>query len=184
MGKYIIRFIIFLLVLGYITGQAAAEENADVPSQSYSDQGEVRMQAMRAATNHYVRAFSCNGKSAWTSNMVSETLGYNWIMNQGWKGYIQQGASGGQTLGVVLNDTKIDFSFTYTVKKNNSANNTSYVKGVQAVLSCLGYDPGPTDGIFGTKTDAAVRAFQRNKGLTVDGIVGQKTYHYLSFASS
>lgn len=31
------------------------------------------------------------------------------------------------------------------------------------------------DGIFGDKTDAAVRAFQKNHGLAVDGIVGSKT---------
>lgn len=32
------------------------------------------------------------------------------------------------------------------------------------------------DGRFGAGTDAAVRAFQRSKGLQVDGIVGEKTW--------
>jgi peptidoglycan hydrolase-like protein with peptidoglycan-binding domain len=32
------------------------------------------------------------------------------------------------------------------------------------------------DGIFGSKTEAAVKAFQRGKGLTVDGIVGPRTW--------
>lgn len=49
------------------------------------------------------------------------------------------------------------------------------VRAVQEALKLLGYDPGPIDGIFGPRTDAAVRAFQRAKGLGVDGIVGPKT---------
>ena len=32
------------------------------------------------------------------------------------------------------------------------------------------------DGIFGAKTEAAVKSFQRGKGLTVDGIVGPRTW--------
>ncbi|MGD6876750.1 peptidoglycan recognition protein family protein [Bacillus infantis] len=51
----------------------------------------------------------------------------------------------------------------------------SQVKDIQEKLSKLGYSVGTIDGIFGDKTDAAVERFQRDNGLTVDGIVGKNT---------
>lgn len=49
----------------------------------------------------------------------------------------------------------------------------SSVRLVQESLTALGYNPGTADGIFGPKTEAAVRAFQSDQGITVDGIVGR-----------
>jgi peptidoglycan hydrolase-like protein with peptidoglycan-binding domain len=37
-------------------------------------------------------------------------------------------------------------------------------------------DPGDLDGIFGSKTESAVRAYQTAQGLTVDGAVGGRTW--------
>lgn len=50
------------------------------------------------------------------------------------------------------------------------------VKTAQRILNALGYDCGTVDGIFGARTDSAVKAFQKAKGLTADGIVGAKTW--------
>jgi lysozyme family protein len=49
------------------------------------------------------------------------------------------------------------------------------VKAIQQALAAAGFDPGPVDGIRGPKTIAAIKAFQRAKGLVVDGIVGPET---------
>ena len=49
------------------------------------------------------------------------------------------------------------------------------VKTMQTKLINWGYLTGKADGIFGSKTKAAVIRFQRNNGLGADGIVGTKT---------
>ncbi len=53
------------------------------------------------------------------------------------------------------------------------------VREVQEALKALGYDVGASDGVYGTKTIAAVRAFQANTGLTVDGVCGAATWETL-----
>lgn len=50
------------------------------------------------------------------------------------------------------------------------------VKALQRMLWAMGYYKGNIDGDFGSLTDAAVRAYQKKKGLTVDGIVGKQTW--------
>ena len=53
-----------------------------------------------------------------------------------------------------------------------------YVQLLQVALIARGYSVGTkgADGIFGAKTEAAVIAFQKNNGLTADGICGPKTW--------
>lgn len=52
------------------------------------------------------------------------------------------------------------------------------VTALQTYLIHLGYSCGDNgaDGVFGSGTRAAVRAFQRDHGLAVDGIAGRKTW--------
>ncbi|MER6056306.1 peptidoglycan recognition protein family protein [Streptomyces albidoflavus] len=58
------------------------------------------------------------------------------------------------------------------------------VKAVQRLLTDLEYTPGAVDGAFGSATQAAVRAFQQDKGLEADGIVGKATWTALLSAGS
>lgn len=55
------------------------------------------------------------------------------------------------------------------------------VKHVQDRLNELRYACGTADGIFGRKTDIAVKTFQYDKGLKQDGIVGKNTAEALGF---
>lgn len=54
------------------------------------------------------------------------------------------------------------------------------IKKIQTALRNAGYEVGPIDGKMGRKTKEAVKDFQRENGLSVDGIVGQKTWAKLS----
>ena len=53
------------------------------------------------------------------------------------------------------------------------------VKALQQALSERGYDLGEVDGIYGEKTREAVRRFQSDNSLEVDGIAGPKTLSVL-----
>jgi murein DD-endopeptidase MepM/ murein hydrolase activator NlpD len=49
------------------------------------------------------------------------------------------------------------------------------VREAQQLLAALGFNPGPSDGVFGPRTLDAVLDFQRSLGLQVDGLVGPQT---------
>ncbi len=54
------------------------------------------------------------------------------------------------------------------------------VRELQSKLQAAGFNPGGVDGVFGPKTRAAVVAFQRAQGISVDGIVGPQTWGRLT----
>ena len=53
------------------------------------------------------------------------------------------------------------------------------VRQIQQKLLDWGYYSGEVDGVFGSKTEAAVEYFQEKNGLTVDGKVGPETLEAL-----
>lgn len=55
------------------------------------------------------------------------------------------------------------------------------VKALQQALLGKGINCGAADGIFGPKTEAAVKRFQEREGLAVDGIVGPMTMAAMGF---
>lgn len=62
------------------------------------------------------------------------------------------------------------------LKKGAQGNIT---KLLQEKLVSLGYSTNGVDGIFGSGTYSAVREFQKTRGLSADGIVGQNTWRKL-----
>jgi len=58
------------------------------------------------------------------------------------------------------------------------------VVDLQKKLASHGFSAGAADGVFGPRTEAAVRSFQRARGLSADGIVGPKTWGALNGAPS
>lgn len=64
-----------------------------------------------------------------------------------------------------------------TLRKGDSGDD---VRQLQAMLNGIGYNCGTADGIYGSKTVDAVKRFQRDFGLNVDGVAGPETQKRLS----
>ena len=58
------------------------------------------------------------------------------------------------------------------------------VRIIQTKLSNWGYFSGAIDGIYGPKTEEAVKYFQRKNGLTADGVVGPATLRALGMSTT
>ena len=100
------------------------------------------------------------------------SIGDDWIRrlqqecnNQGFSNQTVDGIAGPKTLAGCP-----------TLRKGASGNIT---KLLQEKLVKLGYNTNGVDGIFGSGTHTAVREFQKTRGLSVDGIVGQNTWRKL-----
>lgn len=75
--------------------------------------------------------------------------------------------------------SEVERIFSEILKRGSRGND---VRAIQYFLAFIGYfnDRLPeikVDGIFGPATENAVRAFQQQYGLTVDGIVGRQTWY-------
>jgi Putative peptidoglycan binding domain len=68
-----------------------------------------------------------------------------------------------------------EISFPATLARGSTGN---VVSALQQALKTFGSttDPGPIDGAFGQSTASAVRAYQTQQDIAVDGIVGHQTW--------
>lgn len=76
-----------------------------------------------------------------------------------------------------------NYESAYAVVYKQGSSGTT-VKKIQQKLKNWGYYSGSVDGIYGAKTKAAVKYFQRKNGLTADGIAGDKTLAALGISTT
>ena len=102
-------------------------------------------------------ASTTTDKTSGTSGTLESQIGY-----------------GGTAAGTVQSTPSSTITpVTDTLLTNGSRGDS--VKSLQTALSNAGYDVGTIDGIYGSKTAAAVKAYQQAQGLSVDGIAGTQT---------
>lgn len=94
---------------------------------------------------------------------------------QNGNGLVADGIVGNQTWKTLL------WLPPYPVLRRGSRGN--YVLYLQQLLLSKLYDVGEIDGIFGSRTQAAVTQFQRENGLVVDGVVGSRTWNTIKISS-
>jgi peptidoglycan hydrolase-like protein with peptidoglycan-binding domain len=78
-------------------------------------------------------------------------------------------------LGVTPTDGRFGPQTYAAVVAAKKGKSSATVVQVQADLSTLGYYKGSLDGVYGPATTQAVKAFQQDHGLAVDGVAGPKT---------
>jgi len=78
------------------------------------------------------------------------------------------GAAAGGVLGAVTDEDTINLGDPIWAKGDQPANSAA-ISRVQAGLTQLGYDSGPVDGVMGSRTRSAIKKYQSDHKLLVDG---------------
>ncbi|MCP4329585.1 MAG: peptidoglycan-binding protein [Alphaproteobacteria bacterium] len=63
----------------------------------------------------------------------------------------------------------------------NAEMRRAYIIGIQEELAAHGYQPGPADGVMGSQTVAAIRAYQSDAGLPVTGVASKELLDHMKF---
>ncbi|KYG34900.1 N-acetylmuramoyl-L-alanine amidase [Alkalihalobacillus trypoxylicola] len=128
-------------------------------------------------TNTYIRTFQTWINSNYKSKLATDNIygnltkreairAYQKELNKQFKaGLVEDGIWGNNT----LNATR--------VVRHGARGNITYI--LQGMLYCHKLDPNGFDGIFGNGCENAVKKFQRQNKLVVDGLVGRDTWSRL-----
>lgn len=119
-------------------------------------------------TTAHDRAISGTGLGAGTGAIVGAVTGLSVL-----EGAALGAAAGGLT-GVLTDERDVNLGDPLWKRGASRSSGTPVnqtVISIQSHLNELGYDAGPVDGRMGPRTRDAVRAYQRDHGLLVDGRV-------------
>ncbi|OKH42940.1 peptidoglycan-binding protein [Calothrix sp. HK-06] len=87
---------------------------------------------------------------------------------------LQDGIVGDRTWRSLFKGAPVDMP---TLKKGSKGD---LVKRIQERMTVAGYEVGRIDSEFGNSLEKAVRQLQKNTGLPVDGVIGDRTWFELS----
>lgn len=79
------------------------------------------------------------------------------------------GAAVGGATGYLTDEETIDLGDPVWEDDDPAGGQSGTVTRVQGGLAQLGYHPGPVDGVMGPQTAEAIRDYQRDHGLLIDG---------------
>jgi len=85
------------------------------------------------------------------------------------------GAAGGAIVGLATDSNQINLGRPFWKKDASrslykpASQHYNSVSSIQSGLAAKGYKPGAADGVAGKKTRSAIRAYQRDHGLLVNG---------------
>lgn len=97
--------------------------------------------------------------------LVTKTKGHTVVVTDGY----ERTANNESTGGVYM----------FEVKQIKKGSDGKHVKLAQKILKGLKYYGGSIDGEFGSNTDKATRSYQKDKGLSMDGVIGTNTWKSL-----
>ena len=121
--------------------------------------------------DHVIRHYDVTGKICPNPYVKNNNLRTSWTWNQ-FKANLTQYRKNG-TITVPNGSSSSSSSSTKSyLSKGDSGND---VKKLQTMLNACGYNCGTVDSDFGSKTEKALRTFQSDHKLAVDGLYGPKS---------
>jgi peptidoglycan hydrolase-like protein with peptidoglycan-binding domain len=118
------------------------------------------------------RAISGAGIGAGAGVVVGAVTGLSLL-----EGALLGAAAGGLT-GALTDADLFNLGDPVWEKKDKPANQAATIR-IQAGLAKLGYNPGAVDGVKGEQTTQAIRAYQRDHGLLVDGMASYELANHI-----